>query len=119
MSVAALGLRCRQCHSTLGLLVCSVNCFKARTLKQNHQKSPLRSFHSGAIVLARQTKKVAQPTKKQLAAKARKKAAKAKKSVYDSEKMKLSDAINVLRVCAYLLSNKLATSIVYPPFSRQ
>ncbi|TCD70125.1 mitochondrial 54S ribosomal protein mrpl1 [Steccherinum ochraceum] len=48
--------------------------------------------------LARQAiKKVPELTKKQLAAKARKRALKAKKSIYDSEKMTLSDAIAVLR----------------------
>jgi len=81
MSLAALGLRCWQCHNPLRIL-----------------QFPLsRQFHSGPILLARQTKKLASPTKKQLAAKAKKKAAKAKKSIYDSEKMKLSDAIAVLR----------------------
>lgn len=43
-------------------------------------------------------------SKKQLAAKAKKKAAKAKKSIYDSEKMTLLNAINVLRVRRNLVS---------------
>lgn len=50
-------------------------------------------------MLARRVKKIVAPTKKQLAAKASRKASKANKSIYDSEKMTLSDAISVLRVC--------------------
>ncbi|KAI0783357.1 ribosomal protein L1-like protein [Abortiporus biennis] len=56
-----------------------------------------RQFHSGPILLARQTKKITTPTKKQLAEKAKRRAAKAQKSIYESEKMKLDDAIAVLR----------------------
>ncbi|KAH9949374.1 ribosomal protein L1 [Amylocystis lapponica] len=58
---------------------------------------PSRQFHGSHTVLARKEKKIAAPTKKQMAAKARKKALKVRKSVYDREKMTLSDAVNVLR----------------------
>ena len=40
-------------------------------------------------------------TKAQLAARERKRAAKKPKNVYDAEKMKLNDAITVLRVCCF------------------
>ncbi|KAI0081132.1 ribosomal protein L1 [Panus rudis PR-1116 ss-1] len=80
MSFLSFALRCGQCRSTYAL-----------------SPAPIRLFHGGQVLLARQAKKVAAPSKKMLAAKARRKAAKAKKSVYDSEKMTLEDAISVLR----------------------
>ncbi|OSD06140.1 ribosomal protein L1 [Trametes coccinea BRFM310] len=83
MSLALLQLaaRCRQCSGTYGLL----------------RYAPQRQLHYTPAVLARKEKKPPVPTKKQLALKERKRAKKAKKSIYDNEKMTLSDAINVLR----------------------
>ncbi|KAH9897941.1 ribosomal protein L1 [Cubamyces lactineus] len=76
-----LASRCRQCSGPLGLL----------------RYTPQRQFRYTPAVLARKEKKPPTPTKKQLALKERKRAKKAKKSIYDSEKMTLADAINVLR----------------------
>ncbi|TFK94958.1 ribosomal protein L1 [Polyporus arcularius HHB13444] len=83
MSLAALQLavRCRQCSGTLQLL----------------RQTPHRQFHYSPTVLARREKKLPTLSKKQLAAKERKRAKKAPRSIYDSEKMTLSDAVEVLR----------------------
>ncbi|KAI0673594.1 ribosomal protein L1 [Trametes maxima] len=81
LALAQLVSRCRQCSGTVGLL----------------RYAPQRQFHYTPAVLARKEKKAPAPTKKQLALKERKRAKKAKKSIYDSEKMTLADAIEVLR----------------------
>ncbi|EJF67106.1 ribosomal protein L1 [Dichomitus squalens] len=83
MSLAALQLaaRCRQCSGTMRLL----------------RQTPQRPFHHSAAVLARREKKPPALSKKQLAAKERKRAKKAPKNIYDSEKMTLTDAVEVLR----------------------
>ncbi|KAI0778647.1 ribosomal protein L1 [Trametes elegans] len=81
LALAQLASRCRQCSGTLGLL----------------RYAPQRQFHYTPAILARKEKKPAALTKKQLAVKERKRAKKAKKNIYDSEKMTLTDAINVLR----------------------
>ena len=57
-----------------------------------------REFHAGAVLMARKKTKEVVLTKAQLAARAKKRAAK-KTNIYDAEKMKLLDAIQVLRVC--------------------
>ncbi len=62
------------------------------------RQTPHRQFHYSPTVLARREKKLPTLSKKQLAAKERKRAKKAPKSIYDSEKMTLSDAVEVLRV---------------------
>ena len=56
-----------------------------------------REFHAGAVLMARKKTKEVVLTKAQLAARAKKRAAK-KTNIYDAEKMKLLDAIQVLRV---------------------
>ncbi|KAI0715087.1 ribosomal protein L1 [Earliella scabrosa] len=83
MSLAALRLatRIQQCSGALQLL----------------RQTPHRAFHYTPAVLARREKKPPTLSKKQLAAKERKRARKAPKNIYDSEKMSLSDAIDVLR----------------------
>lgn len=61
-------------------------------------QTPHREFHYTPAILARREKKLPTLSKKQLAAKERKRAKKAPKNIYDSEKMTLSNAIEVLRV---------------------
>lgn len=56
-----------------------------------------RQFSHSSVVLARQIKKVPTLSKAAIAARARQRALKAGKSIYDSEKMTLLEAINVLR----------------------
>ena len=60
--------------------------------------APQRQFHYTPAAHARKEKKLPVLSKKQLAAKERKRAKKAPKNIYDSEKMSLGDAIDVLRV---------------------
>lgn len=81
LSFLQLVAHCRQCSGT------------ARLLRQ----TPQRPFHYSAAVLARREKKLPTLSKKQLAAKERKRAKKAPKNIYDSEKMTLTDAVEVLR----------------------
>ena len=57
-----------------------------------------RQFNTTSVLFARKERKIPIPTKKQLAAKARKRALKVRKHIYDSEKMRLQDAVAVLRV---------------------
>ena len=66
--------------------------------RRRQRQTPHRQFHYSPAVLARREKKLPTLSKKQLAAKERKRAKKAPKSIYDSEKMTLSDAVEVLRV---------------------
>ncbi|CDO73158.1 hypothetical protein BN946_scf185007.g213 [Trametes cinnabarina] len=81
LALFQIASRCQQCSGAYNLL----------------RYTSQRQFHYTPAVLARREKKPPAPTKKQLALKERKRAKKAKKSIYDSEKMTLSDAINVLR----------------------
>ncbi|KAI1794007.1 ribosomal protein L1 [Ganoderma leucocontextum] len=76
-----LAAHCRKCSGTVQLL----------------RQTPQRPFHYSAAVLARREKKLPTLSKKQLAAKERKRAKKAPKNIYDSEKMTLGDAVEVLR----------------------
>ena len=57
-----------------------------------------RQFSHSSVALARQVKKAPTLSKAAIAARARQRALKAGKSIYDSEKMTLLEAINVLRV---------------------
>ncbi|KAA1471385.1 ribosomal protein L1 [Dentipellis sp. KUC8613] len=77
----SLGSLCRQCHRT-------VTVFSAPSQ---------RLFSTSHVALARQVKKAPTLTKTQLAVIARKKALKNRKRFYESEKMPLTEAINVLR----------------------
>ena len=69
------------------------------------RQTPHRQFHYTPAILARREKKIPTLSKKQLAAKERKRAKKAPKSIYDGEKMTLSDAVEVLRVRRKILDS--------------
>ncbi|OBZ68574.1 50S ribosomal protein L1 [Grifola frondosa] len=78
-TLRSFNLLCRQCSGALFAL----------------KSAPQRQFHTTRVILARQERKIL--SKAQLAAKAKKKALKARKNIYEHEKMKLDDAIAVLR----------------------
>ena len=61
--------------------------------------SQARCFSTTQTVFVRKNKDRPAPTKAKLAARERKKALKARKNAYEHEKMPLSEAISVLRVC--------------------
>ncbi|THH19691.1 hypothetical protein EW146_g1525 [Bondarzewia mesenterica] len=83
--MSGVALLCRQCQSSL------------RTSPAFITSPVFRQFSTGQILLARRAKKAPTITKAGLAARARKRALKARKNIYESEKMTLLDAINVLR----------------------
>ena len=57
-----------------------------------------RYIHTTSPLCARKAKVRPPPTKAKLAAKERKKALKSKRSIYEQEKMPLSEAVNIIRV---------------------
>lgn len=72
-------------------------------LRSSFAVSQARCFSTTQTVFVRKNKDRPAPTKAKLAARERKKALKARKNAYEHEKMPLSEAISVLRVCILVL----------------